>query len=85
MVDNKPSIEFFFLWLNFSIGQYGENIRFTIVVHWKDDFLIMERSDRDFFCYMDLASQVHAGLSLDCEIRLQMKGEVSNPRTILVE
>ena len=63
----------------------GDNTRFCIMVHWNDNFFIMEELDIRNFCYMDLLSQVHRGLRLDCEKKLQMEGQLPGDQRTLVD
>ena len=66
-------------------SRMGENTSFNIVVHWENDFFIMNRFDTVYFSFIDLVNQVHVGLRLDCETRLQMKGQIEGSRMIIVE
>ena len=72
---SAADIEFFFFFF-YLLYRMGDNTRFSIMIYWNDDFFIMDEFDTDYLRHMDLASQLHGGLRLDCEKMLRMEGQL---------
>jgi hypothetical protein len=49
--------------------------KFSIVFHWEGGFFLTDEHDADTYCFMDLQSEVFAGLRVDCEVRIRMESQ----------
>jgi len=61
-----------------------QNPVFSIVVHRDEDFFYIDVFDSDYLCFLDLKSDIHGCLRLDCEVTLYMVGHMKEERKFVI-